>query len=61
MDCVFFSEPKTEKLVPDDKKYYERTFISVLNDPNDVEFNKTFKVKSTTKPSRRHRCVITKY
>lgn len=54
------SEIKSEDILPEHKKYYERTFITLLDDPNNVEFNKTFKVKPALKPPKRQRCVITK-
>lgn len=61
LTSFFFSEPKTEEPVPEHKKYYERTFISILNDPQDVTFKNLFQVNKPPKPAKGQRCVITKY
>lgn len=50
-------EPK----VPEHEKYYERTFITILNDPKDEEYNRLFNVKPIPKVPKKLRCAITKY
>ncbi|GJQ69082.1 YL-1 [Trypoxylus dichotomus] len=44
-----------------DKKcqYYERTLITILNDPNDETFKKTFNVKPNPKYPKKVKCSIT--
>lgn len=49
-----------EAKIPDHEKYYERTFISILNDPKDIEYNNIFKVKPPPKLPKKLRCAITK-
>lgn len=47
--------------IPDHEKYYERTFISILNDPKDVEYNNIFRERPLPKMPKKLRCAITKY
>jgi hypothetical protein len=38
---------------------YERTFITVLNDPNDTTFNEIFEKKTARPLPRRLKCTVT--
>ncbi|RZC43151.1 vacuolar protein sorting-associated protein 72 -like protein, partial [Asbolus verrucosus] len=49
------SEVKTES----EEKVCERTFITVLNDPNDVTFNSVFEKKTARPLPRRLKCTVT--
>lgn len=40
-------------------KSYERTFITVLNDPHDVVFKKVFNVKPAKLPPKKLKCAVT--
>ncbi|KAL1509450.1 hypothetical protein ABEB36_004184 [Hypothenemus hampei] len=44
---------------PKNQKYYERTFISLLNDPHDVVYKKIFNLKPTPIPPKKLKCAIT--
>ncbi|CAH1962729.1 unnamed protein product [Acanthoscelides obtectus] len=51
---------KTENVKEEQpQKYYERTFITVLNDPHDVVFKKIFNVKQPVLPPKKLKCAVT--
>lgn len=41
--------------------YYERTLITIQNDPNDESFKKIFNIKPLPKYPKKVKCSITKY
>lgn len=41
------------------QKYWERTFITILNDPNDVTFKKVFNVKPPPLLPKKLKCAVT--
>ncbi|KAJ8961634.1 hypothetical protein NQ314_005886 [Rhamnusium bicolor] len=41
------------------KQFCERTFISILNDPNDVVFKKVFNIKPLPVPPKKLKCAVT--
>ncbi|CAG9861778.1 unnamed protein product [Phyllotreta striolata] len=42
-----------------EEKYYERTFVTVLNDPNDVVFKKVFNIKPPPTLPKKLKCAVT--
>ncbi|KAI4457637.1 yl-1 protein transcription factor-like 1 [Holotrichia oblita] len=51
-----------EQDIKDQKdQYYERTLITILNDPNDETFKKTFNIKSNPKYPKKVKCSITSH
>ncbi|XP_050293512.1 vacuolar protein sorting-associated protein 72 homolog [Anthonomus grandis grandis] len=52
---------KDIKAEPDKEKpnFYERTFITILNDPHDVVFKKVFNIKPTPVPPKKLKCAVT--
>nr|CAH7728293.1 unnamed protein product [Callosobruchus chinensis] len=51
---------KTENVKEEQpQKYYERTFITVLNDPHDVVFKKIFNVKPPVTLPKKLKCAVT--
>lgn len=42
-----------------EQKYYERTFLTFLNDPNDVSFKKVMNIKPKIKVPTKVKCSIT--
>ncbi|KAK4883553.1 hypothetical protein RN001_006872 [Aquatica leii] len=57
-------EPETDKPIKDEKedteKFYERTFITFLDDPKDAVFKSCMKVRPQPKVPTKLRCTITK-
>ncbi|KAK5650448.1 hypothetical protein RI129_001477 [Pyrocoelia pectoralis] len=51
---------KNEKIAEPSQKYYERTFITFLDDPNDVVFKNVMKIRPPPKVPNKLRCTITK-
>ncbi|XP_018574721.1 vacuolar protein sorting-associated protein 72 homolog [Anoplophora glabripennis] len=49
---------KKENIKPS-KEYHERTFITILNDPNNIIYKKIFNVKPPPVPPKKLKCVVT--
>lgn len=43
----------------DSEKYCERTFITVINDPHNIVFEKVFNIKSPIIPPKKLKCAVT--
>ncbi|KAF7266060.1 vacuolar protein sorting-associated protein YL-1 [Rhynchophorus ferrugineus] len=50
---------KLEEKEIEDQKFYERTFVTVLNDPHDILFKKVFNVKPQPIPPKKLKCAVT--
>lgn len=53
-------ELQEQDFKPEKDQYYERTLITILNDPNDETFIKEFNVKPRPKYPKKVKCSITR-
>ncbi|XP_031333802.1 vacuolar protein sorting-associated protein 72 homolog isoform X2 [Photinus pyralis] len=59
--CLIYREKvKNENKADPAQKYYERTFITFLDDPNDVVYKNVMKIRPPPKVPNKLRCTITK-
>ncbi|XP_074033493.1 vacuolar protein sorting-associated protein YL-1 isoform X2 [Leptinotarsa decemlineata] len=57
MDTTPSGEKQEDQPTP--QKYCERTFITLLNDPNDVSFNKVFNIRPAPILPKKLKCAVT--